>query len=139
MTPTTDTTTEDLDQPTPATEPPVEGPAAASTDAAQNPATAGEAPDEEPAAAPPAAPRPAPAVPRTKPVTWETERNAAVAALLRVGGTEREARVLASEAANAGSVLRREAEKGRGDPATANDRAAAEVLAVYRAGIAPYS
>jgi len=82
------------------------------------------------AVAPPAAPKP-------KAITWETDRNAALAALLRAGASEREARVLASLAANAGTALRNEARQGRGDVTTANDRAAATVLAAHRAGGPP--
>jgi hypothetical protein len=83
------------------------------------------------------APAPAPAPPKPKPITWETERNAAVAALARVGATPREARVLASLAANAATLLRAQGRVKGVDAAVIDDRAATKVLAAHRAAASP--
>jgi hypothetical protein len=80
---------------------------------------------------------PVPAQPRPKPITWETERNAAVAALARVGATPREARVLASLAANAATTLREQGRRKADDPAVIDDQAAEKVLAAHRAAASP--
>jgi hypothetical protein len=79
----------------------------------------------------------APAPPKVKPITWETERNAAAAALARVGATPREVRVLASLAANAATVLRTQTRKGAPDVETIDDRAAEKILAAHRAAALP--
>jgi len=88
----------------------------------------------EPTAKEPAA---APAPPKIKPVTWETERNAAVAALMRVGATPRETRVLASSVAKAAAALRPAPRNRVGDPSTADDQAAQSVLDAHRAAASP--
>jgi hypothetical protein len=74
-----------------------------------------------------------PAPPKPKPITWETERNAAAAALAQAGATPREVRVLASLGATAAAELKAQAAQGAGDIATADDRAAHAVLATHRA------
>jgi hypothetical protein len=88
-------------------------------------------------AAPAEAATPTPQPVKTKPVTWETDRNAAAAALMRAGATPREVRVLASLGAQAAAALRLTARKGAADSTKVDDRAAESVLAAHRAAASP--
>lgn len=90
---------------------------------------------QTPPAEPDAAAAPAPV--KAKPITWETDRNAAAAALVRAGATPREARVLASLGAQAAAALRQNARKDAPDSTKLDDKAAESVLAEHRAAASP--
>ena len=83
------------------------------------------------------APAPAPVPVKAKPITWETDRNAAAAALERAGATPREVRVLASLGAQAAAALRQTAKKSAAEGTQLDDRAAETVLAKHRAAASP--
>lgn len=83
------------------------------------------------------APAVKPVPPKVKPVTWETERNAAAAALVRVGATPREMRVLASLVAKAVAARRSVTRGGAGGATAVSDEAAQSVLATHRAAPTP--
>jgi hypothetical protein len=80
--------------------------------------------------------RPPEAPPNGRAARWERERDAAMAALLRAGASEREARVLGSQVAHAAGTLALTG-SWRGDaPAVTLRRAAVLVLEAHRRAVA---